>query len=62
MAQRIEVPEVKVSERSVLKKFDGDLTPEQMEVANPVEILVIQDGEIVDHWRRGDQRDSKQVR
>lgn len=42
-------PEVEVVERLVLHKFDGDLTEDEMETAQPLETLVIERGEIVEH-------------
>lgn len=43
-----------VRERIVVKKFDGDLTPEECEVAIPAEVIVIEDGVLVRHERRGE--------
>lgn len=39
----------RLSERIVLKKFDGDQT-----TGTPVETLVIEDGNVVEHTRRAD--------
>jgi hypothetical protein len=48
--------EVHIEERIVLKKFDGDLSAEQMELAEPVEVVDIVNnivnGELVDSTRR----------
>jgi hypothetical protein len=44
-----ETPEVEVVERLVLHKYEGDLTEEEMETAQPLETLVIERGEIVEH-------------
>jgi hypothetical protein len=51
-----EAPRLKITERMVLKKFDGELTPEQAEYAMPTEVLVLEDGELVDHWTPDQQR------
>lgn len=40
---------VTVAERIVLNKFEGDLTEEEMETATPLETIVIEKGEIVEH-------------
>lgn len=42
---QVEVTEV----RSVLKKFDGDLTAEEMETAEPAEVIEVLNDEIVKH-------------
>lgn len=50
---RIDASEVTVEEtRSVLHKYDGDFTAEEIDAGlagEPVETLVIVDGEIVEH-------------
>jgi len=51
-------------ERACLRKFDGEWTAEQMsngeaEAAGALaEVLVLEDGEVVDHWVKGDPRDA----
>ena len=51
-------------ERAVLKKFDGDWTDEQMssgeaEQAGALcEVIVLEDGQVVDRWHRGEERDA----
>lgn len=49
----IEGAEVNVDEEIVLNKFEGDLTDEEMETAQPLETVVIKNGEIVEHivWK-----------
>lgn len=53
-------------ERAVLRKFDGDWTPEQMangeaQAAGALaEVLVLEDGVAVDRWVKGDPRDAPQ--
>lgn len=45
-----DMSEVKVAEvKSVLKKFDGDLTEAEMETAEPVEEIHVLNDEIVKH-------------
>lgn len=45
-----DLSEVHVTEtRSVLKKFEGDLTPEEMETAAPAEEIHILNEEVVKH-------------
>ena len=46
----VEVTEV----RSVLKKFDGDLTDEEMETATPAEEVTVVDNEIVKYAVAGE--------
>lgn len=54
---RAEDAALEITERAVLRKFDGDLTPEQMETSVPAEVIVAVDGKVVDHWRKGDDRE-----
>lgn len=48
-------------ERAVLRKFDGEFsdewTPEEASAAL-AEVIVLEDGEIIDHWHRGEDRDA----
>jgi hypothetical protein len=45
-----DMSQVQVAEvRSVLKKFDGDLTDDEMETAEPAEEIHVVDTEIVKH-------------
>ncbi len=46
-----EAPQVKVSERAVLRKFAGDDTDQE-----PEEVLVLQDGKLIDHWTKDEAR------
>lgn len=39
-------PLVRLRERAVLRKFDGDIEPGK----TPVEVLLIEDGTITGHW------------
>jgi hypothetical protein len=43
---------LEVTERACLAKFDGDVTPEQIDASEvtPVEVLVFEKGVQVDHW------------
>lgn len=43
-----DVSRFKVTETIVLKKFDGDLTDEEMESAEPLETITLVDGKIVE--------------
>lgn len=45
-----------VDEVIVLNKFEGDLTDEEMETAQPLETVTIKNGEIVEHivWKEVD--------
>lgn len=45
--------ELSVEETVVLNKFDGDLTEEEMAVAEPLETIKLVDGVIVEHtvWK-----------
>lgn len=45
-----------VLERIIIKKFDGNLTPEECETAIPAEVIVIEQGVLVSHERREDER------
>lgn len=42
-------PQVEIVERLVLHKYEGDLSEEEMETAQPLETVIIEDGEIVEH-------------
>lgn len=59
-----DAPQVQVHERAVLRKFDGDWTDQEMADGTATsagalaEALVMQDGVIVDHWHRGEERDA----
>jgi hypothetical protein len=46
----------KITERVVLKKFEGELTSQEAEVAQPIEVLVVEDGVIVDRWTPDQKR------
>lgn len=50
-----ETPMLKVQERVVVKKFDGDWTAEQMESGEAdealVEAITIEDDVVIDHWK-----------
>lgn len=43
-----DAPRFKVTETIVLKKFEGDLTDEEMDAAEPVETITLVDGKIVE--------------
>lgn len=47
-----DAPRFKVTETIVLKKFDGDLTDEEMETAEPLETITLVDGKIVETTTR----------
>jgi hypothetical protein len=67
MAGEADTPQVQISERAVLRKFDGDWTDEQMangeaQAAGALaEAIVVIDGQIVDRWHRGEERDAPEA-
>ena len=53
-----ETPRIEVKERLVLKKFNGDLTPEEQQTTEPEEVIVVEPDGSVDTWKKGDPRDA----
>lgn len=41
-------------ERVVLRKFDGDVCDDE----HLAEVIVLEDGEVIDRWHRGEERDA----
>lgn len=56
---RSDVAGVNITERAVLKKFNGDisgLSDEEVDKLTPEEVIVTEEGRIVDRWYRGEKR------
>ena len=45
-----DAPRLRIKERAVLRKFEGDIQTDE----HLLEVIVAEDGVITEHWRRGD--------
>ena len=58
-----DAPRFKIVERMELKKYLGDWTDEQKASGEAddalLEVMVFEDGELIEHWRKPDGADSR---
>jgi hypothetical protein len=52
--ERPDQPRLVVKENVVVRKFDGDICDDE----HLAEVLVIEDGVLIDQWKKGDPRDA----
>jgi len=56
-----ERPRLRLVERVVVKKYQGDWTDEQKDSGEAdhalLEVVTLENGEVIDHWRRSDGTD-----
>lgn len=57
----VEAPRVRIKETVVLQKFEGDWTDEQHKrgesAAALIERVVVEDGQVVEHWKKNGKKE-----